>query len=89
MKQDFLITHVGGEQIEVSAGLVDMVRTERHLGTSIASMGDNPSIEAISFLAYSAARRGKKAGQDFDAWLETVEAIDLVEAGTDPKASQD
>lgn len=79
MKAQFVITYIGGEEIQVSAGLVDMVRTERHLGRSIADLGENPSMEAISFLAYSAARKAGKAGQDFEKWLEDVEAIEPLE----------
>jgi hypothetical protein len=58
----------------------DIMRAERSTGEKTS---DNPSLEFTLQLAYSAAKRNSFAGTDFEAWADTVLALEPVES---PKA---
>lgn len=62
---------------------VDIMRAERHIGKPIKF--DDMSFETGMYIAYSAAKRAGKAGNDFDAWSEEVVGIEGDEVN-DPKA---
>jgi hypothetical protein len=83
MKATFRIKFVGGEERTVTTSPVDIVRTEAYTNKSIGE--GTPSLTQMFYVAYSAARRAGIAGQDFEKWLETVEAIDDASEAGDPK----
>ena len=84
MQAQFSITYVGGEVTAVTTSPIDMVRTEKYTGKSIAN--GSPTYTDLCYIAYSASRRAGQAGQDFENWLELVDSIDEAAEVDDPKA---
>lgn len=72
----FDITFLDGSTQEANIIPADTVAFERKFNMGAAQADANPHIEHAMFMAYTSLRRVGKAGDDFDAWLNTVEDID-------------
>lgn len=88
--RQFTITYDNGKTETVPHRDFDMVKLERHLGKPMAKIagagdgdGDGWSMEAMFFLAYVAAVRGKSDAPSFDDWGDTVAEIDASMFGAD------
>lgn len=70
---EFDVTNEDGEKTRVVAGQADVIAMERKYDVSASTLGTNPRIEWIAFLAWNAARRLKQTDLDFDTWIEKFE----------------
>jgi hypothetical protein len=62
-----------------------IVAAERHFGKGMAQLfGDAVTFEALAWVAWTGARLAGRAGDDFDAWLDTIDAIEAVEDAAAP-----
>ena len=75
-----------GEEHDGAIRLVDAVAIERRFKASIPAQGEAWPMEWFTFGAWNALKRANKAGDDFDAWLETLDEINL---GTEEEAPKD
>jgi hypothetical protein len=54
-----------------------MVAFEREFQKSISSLQENVFLTDLFWLAWHAEKRTKATKLEFDAWIDTVESIDL------------
>lgn len=76
------ITFADGSSVDVSAGAPDFVAFEAKFDTSVQSFANDPRVTYMFFLAWNALKRTNRTGLEFDAWVETVENLEVA----DPKA---
>jgi hypothetical protein len=90
------ITHTDGTVADVSGRRADMVRFERHFKVPAGRMfdGEGMFVEHLWFYGYAAESRDSDVGE-FDAWVETVDSVEIItdaddeatESPTDPSPS--
>jgi len=81
VRQTFKVTYFDGSVVESVAGLGDQVAFEREFDKSIAELASNFRITDICWLAWHGLRRKSPQTQEFDAWVETVETVEVVDDG--------
>ena len=68
---------------------MDVMAWERHFGKASASLADIPTtpngvpllpLEEVLYLLWLQARRAGRAGDDFDAWADTITDLDVAPA---------
>lgn len=69
-----IVVTIDGEEKVVEPRPVDLVRAERKFGSI-----DAHPFEATCFMAWSFLARTAGEKRAFDAWLNEVEAVDMVE----------
>jgi hypothetical protein len=74
------IKGLDGKEVEVKPGPADFVAFEAKFEMAVS---DIQQVTHIYWMAYNTARRMKQTNLEFDAWLESVESIEVVDA--DPK----
>jgi hypothetical protein len=74
------VHYTDGREVEVTAGPATQVAFEREHNTSIVSIASDPKMTFVYWLAWHAS----KPGVDFDAWLESLESIDIEVDVPDP-----
>lgn len=67
----------GDDERTVVAEPSDMVAFEREFQKSISSLQENVFLTDLFWLAWHAEKRTKATKLEFDAWIDTVESIDL------------
>ena len=69
----------GGNEMMLTAIPVDIVAFEREHHCAIKTISEEQKFEDLCWLAWQVARRTRKTGQDFDAWLEDLNSIEVVD----------
>jgi hypothetical protein len=69
-----------GTEVKVNPGPADHVAFEAKFEIPVA---DIAQITHIYWIAYNTIRRSKQTNLEFEAWLESIESIEVVDA--DPK----
>ncbi len=78
-----------GDAYTVSISLKTAIAFEREFKTTLAgAFSDNPSIEHICWLAWTATRESGRVVKLFDEWVAEVVDITLQEGETDFLASE-
>ena len=66
-----------GRSMVAVAELPDIIAFERQYGIGISDVGDNPRLEWLAFLAWTALKRRGQAGDDFEGWLSQTAGLGL------------
>jgi hypothetical protein len=69
------IQYPDGVLKDIVALPIDQVKFESHFNISLTSLGDNPQVTYLYWLAWHAEKRTKATDLEFDEWLETIEGI--------------
>jgi hypothetical protein len=80
MQINLQITYSGGNSKPVTAIAADLVAFENHFDLSVAKLEQNIRLTYVLFLAWSVEKRTKATELAFEAWVETVESVELAEA---------
>jgi len=84
MKINLHIDYEGGVSKDIVANAADMVAFEDKFNISVATMGQDPKLSHLYYLAWHAEKRTGATKDTFEKWLE---GIDTVGAGDgDPKS---
>lgn len=78
------ITYADESAIEVTASMVDCVAFEDARGKAISRLFDDWRLGDVAWLAWHTAKRTGATTAEHDAWLETVESIQIGSVGVDP-----
>ena len=81
MQTNLHITYADGSKKTVSTTPADIVAFESKFDLSIARINDNFRMTHLYFLAWHAEHRSKQTTLEFDAWVDSIEAVE-----GDPKA---
>jgi hypothetical protein len=76
----FQITYADGTAAEATASVADQVAFEQANDRSIARLGDDFRLTDACWLAWHALKRTNKTSADFDAWLESVDNVEIGES---------
>ena len=77
MNFNLLIKFADGTEKTVSANPADIVAFESHFDLSMARLQNEIRLTHVFFLGWHAEKRTKATDLEFDAWLETVEIVEL------------
>lgn len=80
MQINLQITLNDGNTKAVTAIAADLVAFENHFDLSVAKLEQNIRLTYVLFLAWHVEKRTKATALEFDAWVETVESVELAEA---------
>jgi len=84
MKINLHIDYEGGVSKDIIANAADMVAFEDKFNVSIATLGQDPKLSHLYYLAWHVEKRTGATKDTFEKWLES---IDTVGAGDgDPKS---
>lgn len=94
MRINFQITYADGTAAEATASVADQVAFEQQHDRSIARLADDFRLTDACWLAWHALERTNKTSLAFDAWLDTVDSVEIgqgkivpLEATTTPTGS--
>lgn len=79
MKIRLDVKHVDGSGTDVLASVPDFIAFERRFDKPVSSFATDARIEYMCFIAWHAAKRQSMTASDFDAWLETVAELTIVD----------
>ena len=77
MRIEFTITYADGAAAEATASVADQVAFEQQHDRSIARLADDFRLTDACWLAWHSLHRTGKTGLDFDAWLESVDNVEI------------
>lgn len=77
MNLNLLTKYLDGSSADLTTSPADIVAFESKFDMSVAKLQDNIRLTHIFFLAWHIAHRTKATALAFDAWLETVETVEL------------
>ena len=77
MRIQFTITYADGTAAEATASVADQVAFEQETDRSIARLADDFRLTDACWLAWHASQRTGKTGLDFNAWLDTVDNVEI------------
>jgi hypothetical protein len=78
MNFNLLIKFNDGTEKTVSANPADIVAFESKFDLSVAKLQSEIRLTHIFFLGWHAEKRTKGTELEFDAWLETIDIVELV-----------
>jgi hypothetical protein len=78
MNFNLLIKFADGTEKTASANPADIVAFEAKFDLSVAKLQTEIRLTHIFFLGWHAEKRTKATDLDFDAWLETIDVVELV-----------
>jgi hypothetical protein len=84
MKINLHIDYEGGVGKDIVANAADMVAFEEKYGISIASLGNDPKVSYLYYLAWHSEKRTGATTDSFEDWLGKIDAVGGVES--DPKS---
>ena len=84
MRINLHIDYDGGVGKDIIANAADLVAFEDKFGVSIASLGADPKISYLFFLAWHSEKRTGATTEPFEKWLEKIEMVGAGDA--DPKS---
>lgn len=70
------VTGLDGAEVQVKPGPADHVAFEAKFEIAVS---DIQQVTHIYWIAWSALRRTKQTALDFDAWLEAIETVEVVD----------
>jgi hypothetical protein len=76
---NLLIKFVDGSSREVTAIVSDLMKFEDKYDTSVAAFAKGVRLSWLVFIAYTAETRTKATSLDFDAYAETISAVEVPE----------
>ena len=77
MRINFQITYADGTAAEATASVADQVAFEQATDRSIARLADDFRLTDACWLAWHSLHRTSKTPLDFDAWLDTVDNVEI------------
>lgn len=77
MNLNLLTKYLDGSSEDLTTSPADIVAFESKFDMSVAKLQDNIRFTHIFFLAWHIAHRTKATALDFEAWLETVDTVEL------------
>lgn len=77
MRINFQISYLDGSAAESTASVADQVAFEQQHDRSIARLADDFRLTDACWLAWHALHRTGKTAQDFNDWLQQVDAVDI------------
>ena len=77
MRINFTITYADGTAAEATASVADQVAFEHTKDRSIARLADDFRLTDACWLAWHALKRTGKTQNDFEAWLELVDNVEI------------
>ena len=77
MRIQFTVTYADGTAAEATASVADQVAFEQTHDRSIARLADDFRLTDACWLAWHALKRTSRTPQDFDAWLEGVDNVEI------------
>jgi hypothetical protein len=80
MQINLQVTYSDGNTKSITAIAADLVAFENHFDLSVAKLEQNIRLTYVLFLAWSVEKRTKATELAFEAWVETVDAVELAEA---------
>lgn len=83
MQIHMTVEHADGSEAEVTAKASDLIAFERQFDKPMTVFGDPKAgrVEYIMWLAWHTSKKVGKTDQEFDAWVDGVEAIKLGDSG--------
>ena len=81
MKITLKVTYADGSAVDTTATTADLVAFEDHFNRSVARLEIELRLTDICWLAWRSLSRQGKTSADFGAWLETIDGVELVDAG--------
>ncbi len=75
MRMSLKVTYADGSGVDVVASAPDFIAYERKFNRSIVRIGDEARFEDLCFLAWTSLHRRKQTGDDFDTWIERLDAV--------------
>lgn len=75
--------HVDGTAVDAVVLPVHRIAFERQFKVPFMSLRDEPFDERLMWLGWFTTTRGRQGAPAFDAWLETLEAVDIEVAEVD------
>jgi len=84
MKINLHIDYGGGVSREVVANAADMVAFEDKFNVSVSTIGTDPKISYLYYLAWHSEKRTGQTKDSFEKWLETIENVGAGDG--DPKS---
>ena len=73
------ITFADGTTRSVLAVMADLIKFEEKYDRSVADFGKGMRLTWLVFIAWTAETRTKQTALDFDAYVESVASVDLVD----------
>ena len=83
MRISLHVEYSDGTERDVTCNAADLVAFEDKFNVSIVKLGDDPRIGWLLYLAWHAEKRTGNTEDDYEKWLDSVEAVRDSEA--DPK----
>lgn len=80
LKMNVSVSYADGREVEVTVGPATQVAYEAKFGKPLGSFGDEPYVGELYWLAWHAS----KSGVEYEAWLESLDGVDLAEEGVAP-----
>ena len=77
MRIQFTITYADGTAAEATASVADQVAFEQQTDRSIARLADDFRLTDACWLAWHALKRTSRTQQDFEAWLDGVDNVEI------------
>ena len=77
MRIEFTVTYADGTAAGATASVADQVAFEQQHDRSIARLADDFRLTDACWLAWHSLHRTGKTGLDFDAWLESVDNVEI------------
>ena len=68
----FKVSFDDGRTVEVTPTPGDLVRFERQYGFAVSKIDDDPRMEYVMFLSWTALKRTGEFADDFEAFLDHV-----------------
>lgn len=84
MRINLHIDYGSGVSKEITANAADLVAFEDKFNVSVATLGQNPMLSHLYFLAWHSEKRTGATKDTFEKWLETIESVGA--GDTDPKS---
>ena len=77
MRIEFTVTYADGTAAGATASVADQVAFEQQHDRSIARLADDFRLTDACWLAWHALKRTGKTQNDFEAWLELVDNVEI------------
>lgn len=78
MNFNLLIKFADGTEKETKATPADIVAFESHFSLSVAKLQSEIRLTHVFYLGWHSEKRTKATDLEFEAWLETIDIVELV-----------
>lgn len=87
MRLNFRIIYADGSAAVATASVADQVAFEREFDKSIVELAQAPKVGDMCWLAWHGLRRKNAGTAEFDEWINTVDAVEMVDSELVPLES--